>query len=57
MTAEVTQLITIEAVEHVAESPFYIPMTGPATRPRCSLKHDDTFIVRDHGPAIEFGKP
>jgi len=37
MTAEVTQLITIEAAEHVAESPFYIPMTGPATRPRCSL--------------------
>src|SRR6478735_2108108 len=50
MTAEVTQLIAIEAVEHVAESPFYIPMTGPATRPRCSLKHDDTFIVLDsHG--------
>ncbi len=50
MTAEVTQLITIEAAEHVAESPFYIPMTGPATRPRCSLKHDDTFIVLDsHG--------
>src|SRR5947208_2089052 len=50
MTAEVTQLITIEAAERVAESPFYIPMTGPATRPRCSLKHDDTFIVLDsHG--------
>src|SRR6267378_630290 len=50
MTAEVTQLITIEAAEHVAESPFYIPMTGPATRPRRSLKHDDTFIVLDsHG--------
>src|SRR5438094_6217188 len=50
MTAEVTQLITIETAELVAESPFYIPMTGPATRPRCSLKHDDTFIVLDsHG--------
>src|SRR4051812_29713715 len=50
MTAEVTQLITIEAAEHVAESPFYIPMTGPATRQRRSLKHDDTFIVLDsHG--------
>src|SRR3989454_7759981 len=50
MTAEVTQLITIEAAGHVAESPFYIPMTGPATRPRRSLKHDDTFIVLDsHG--------
>ena len=32
------------------EQPFYIPMTGPATRPRRSLKHDDTFIVLDsHG--------
>ena len=50
MTAEVTQLITIEAAEHVAELPFYIPMTGPATRQRRSLKHDDTFIVLDsHG--------
>ena len=50
MTAEVTQLIAIEAAEHVAESPFYIPMTGPATRQRRSLKHDDTFIVLDsHG--------
>ena len=34
----------------VSESPFYIPMTGPAARPRRSLKHDDTFIVLDsHG--------
>jgi glycogen debranching enzyme len=38
------------AAEEIAESPFYIPMTGPASRPRCSLKHDDTFIVLDgHG--------
>jgi glycogen debranching enzyme len=37
-------------VEPVSESPFYIPMTGPAARPRRSLKHDDTFIVLDsHG--------
>lgn len=36
--------------EPVAEQPFYIPMTGPAARPRRSLKHDDTFIVLDgHG--------
>src|SRR5689334_24942389 len=50
MTAEVTQLVTIEAAEHVAESPFYIPMTGPATRQRRTLKHNDTFIVLDsHG--------
>jgi hypothetical protein len=34
----------------VLESPFYIPMTGPAARPRRSLEHDDTFIVLDsHG--------
>src|ERR1700712_1309576 len=47
--AEVTQL-TIRAVEQISESPFYIPMTGPASRPRRSLKHDDPFIVLDsHG--------
>ncbi|WP_050629661.1 amylo-alpha-1,6-glucosidase [Bradyrhizobium viridifuturi] len=46
----VTQIITARTAEHVAESPFYIPMTGPAARPRRSLKHDDTFIVLDsHG--------
>ncbi|WP_298377645.1 amylo-alpha-1,6-glucosidase [uncultured Bradyrhizobium sp.] len=46
----VTQIITARIIEHVAESPFYIPMTGPAARPRRSLKHDDTFIVLDsHG--------
>ena len=51
MPAEVvTQIATARAVEVVAESPFYIPMTGPAARPRRSLKHDDTFIVLDsHG--------
>src|SRR3984893_2686878 len=46
----VTQLTTIHDIEVVLESPFYIPMTGPAARPRRSLKHDDTFIVLDsHG--------
>ncbi len=51
MSAEaVTQITTVRAIEPVAESPFYIPMTGPAARPRRSLKHDDTFIVLDsHG--------
>src|SRR5579871_2265001 len=54
MTAEAevaTQIITMaQPFEPVAEQPFYIPMTGPATRPRRSLKHDDTFIVLDsHG--------
>jgi glycogen debranching enzyme len=51
MSAEVvTQMMTARTVELVAESSFYIPMTGPAARPRRSLKHDDTFIVLDsHG--------
>ena len=40
----------LRPLEQASESPFYIPMTGPATRPRRSLKHDDTFIVLDsHG--------
>jgi glycogen debranching enzyme len=34
----------------VPEATFYIPATGPATRPRRTLKHDDTFVVLDsHG--------
>jgi glycogen debranching enzyme len=38
------------ATEAVPEAPFYIPATGPATRPRRTLKHDDTFLVVDaHG--------
>jgi len=51
MSAEVvTQITVARATEMVGESPFYIPMTGPAARPRRSLKHDDTFIVLDcHG--------
>jgi glycogen debranching enzyme len=51
MSAEaVSQIMTTKPIELVAESPFYIPMTGPAARPRRSLKHDDTFIVLDsHG--------
>ncbi|WP_213771477.1 amylo-alpha-1,6-glucosidase [Bradyrhizobium sp. dw_78] len=51
MPAEVvTQIMAARSAEAVAESPFYIPMTGPAARPRRSLKHDDTFIVLDsHG--------
>src|SRR6266851_4847302 len=36
--------------EIIPEAPFYIPATGPATRPRRTLKHDDTFLVLDsHG--------
>ena len=51
MAAElVTQIMTARVAEQIQELPFYIPMTGPAARPRRSLKHDDTFIVLDsHG--------
>ena len=49
MAEAITQIVQ-HAVELSIEQPFYIPMTGPATRPRRSLKHDDTFIVLDsHG--------
>jgi glycogen debranching enzyme len=34
----------------VPETPFYIPATGPATRPRRTLKYGDSFLVVDaHG--------
>jgi hypothetical protein len=50
MSAEVATQLKIQAVEPVSESPFYIPMAGPAARQRRSLKHDDTFVVLDsHG--------
>src|ERR1700761_4635057 len=51
MAEAVSQIIqSSQAIELLVEQPFYIPMTGPATRPRRSLKHDDTFIVLDsHG--------
>src|SRR2546421_8097587 len=50
MAAEAATQLKAPQVELVSESPFYIPMTGPAARPRRSLKHDDTFIVLDsHG--------
>jgi glycogen debranching enzyme len=46
----VSSTTRIRSDQAVQESPFYIPMTGPASRPRRSLKHDDTFIVLDsHG--------
>src|ERR1700744_1536301 len=39
-----------EVEPQLAESPFYIPMTGPAARPRRSHQPADTFIVLDsHG--------
>ena len=37
-------------VDPVPEVPFYIPATGPSTRPRRTLKHGDSFAVFDsHG--------
>ena len=49
-TEIVTRIPTSRASEPFLEQPFYIPMTGPAARPRRSLKHDDTFVVFDcHG--------
>ena len=36
--------------ETVRETPFYIAATGIGSRPRCSLKYGDTFLVVDnHG--------
>jgi glycogen debranching enzyme len=44
------QLADPPVAQQITESPFYIPMTGQAARPRHALKHDDTFIVLDsHG--------
>src|SRR5262249_33824182 len=39
-----------EAVGTASEAAFYIPATAPASRPRRTLKHGDTFLVIDsHG--------
>src|SRR6266576_2150580 len=38
------------SLDIIPEARFYIPATGPATRPRRTLKYGDTFIVVDsHG--------
>jgi glycogen debranching enzyme len=40
----------VENIDAIPEAPFYIPSTGPSTRPRRALKYGDTFIVLDsHG--------
>jgi glycogen debranching enzyme len=42
--------VTAPLIDNFPEAPFYIPATGPASRPRRTLKHGDTFIVVDsHG--------
>jgi glycogen debranching enzyme len=41
---------TARKADAVHEAPFYIPATGPATRPRRTLKHGDSFLLIDaHG--------
>jgi glycogen debranching enzyme len=46
----IESLAPASLVDNFPEAPFYIPATGPATRPRRTLKHDDTFVVVDsHG--------
>jgi glycogen debranching enzyme len=41
------QETTTTLVQETLETPFYIPGTGSSTRPRRTLKHDDTFAVLD----------
>jgi glycogen debranching enzyme len=44
------EAVTAPLTDQSSEAPFYIPATGPATRPRRTLKHNDTFLVVDsHG--------
>jgi glycogen debranching enzyme len=44
------EAVAAPLVELFPEAPFYISATGPASRPRRTLKHDDTFVVVDaHG--------
>jgi glycogen debranching enzyme len=55
-----TALLEVGASADVGqEAPFYIPATGPATRPRRTLKHDDVFVVVDsHGDiGVDAGGP
>jgi len=42
--------IAARILETVQEAPFYVAATGIGSRPQCSLKYDDTFLVMDnHG--------
>src|SRR5438270_6633247 len=44
------EAVTAPLIDNFPEAPFYIPATGPASRPRRTVKHGDTFIVVDsHG--------
>jgi hypothetical protein len=42
--------ITPSGIERFPETSFYVPATETTTRPRCTMKHDDCFLVLDsHG--------
>ena len=42
--------IAVRPLETIQETPFYVAATGIGSRPQCSLKYDDTFLVMDnHG--------
>ncbi len=47
MPTEASSLTAAQLVDLIPEAPFYIPATGPSTRPRRTLKHDDCFAVLD----------
>ncbi len=50
MAADTTSITTTIQEPSSTETPFYIPATGTATRPRRTLKHGDSFVVVDsHG--------
>ena len=39
------------SIDNSPEAQFYIPAVGPASRPRRTLKQDDTFVVVDRAAA------
>jgi len=49
----------IQPIDAPDETPFYIPATAQAARPRRTLKHNDTFAVVDnHGDiGASLGEP
>ena len=50
MATKTAALAAVETPPTPGEAPFYIPATGSASRPRRTLKHNDTFAVFDsHG--------
>jgi glycogen debranching enzyme len=50
MSIDAASQTTASPVDQAPETPFYIPATGSLIRPRCILKHDNTFAVLDsHG--------